>query len=262
MVKKLFALASVTALVGLVSAVGAAGCSSDDTVVTTTTPDAATPDSSKKETGTPQPVGDSEPEPTTCMSTDPIDVTDATKFPYKKAGVEIGACTKEEAAALSKYFKDNASGDIKVSEWAATVSAKCGACVFSDGSGETWTPILTKDDALENVNEGGCFEVVSGKEACGKAYQAASDCIIDACITKCKTQDEFDACRQDTQSILQGPCAGAAQALSTDCGSKLSTYGTACSKDAAGKDAEYTFDAPIAVLCVTGNVKSDAGDGG
>jgi hypothetical protein len=252
MIKKLFALASVSALAGLVSAVGAAGCS--ETEVTPAADGGGTPDSGKKDGGPKTtPDADVEPEPTSCMVKDPID---ATQYPYKTPTKSVGACTTEELTKLSAYYKAHANEEPAVSEWSKEVSEKCATCVFSDGEGSTWSPVLVQDDKLANVNRGGCVEILSGKPACGKAYQQVTECRLEACATKCKTQDEFTECLQDGQSIFTGPCKDAYDAMETACGNSLKAAETGC----AGKD--WTFEGPIKVQCITGGGKADAGDGG
>jgi len=253
MVKKLFALASVTALAGLVSAVGVAGCS--DTVDNVTpTPDAS-PDVKVKPDAAAADDDDDDVEPS-CMSTDPID---ATTFPYAKALNAPGSCTAAEATKLAAYYKEaydaNAADKVLASEWGAEVSEDCAKCVFTASDADTWGAMLVKDDKLEAVNRGGCIEIQSGKEECGKAYQQVSDCRLEACITKCKTQDEFSACLQDGQAIFTGPCKESYDAMDTACGTSLQAYETACQGKA------WTFEGPIKVQCV-GTAKTDAGDGG
>lgn len=255
MVKKLFALASVTALAGLVSAVGAAGCS--ETVVEpggTTDSGAADAKKSDAKTTTP-PDDDAEAPPESCLSTDPID---ATKFPYTKALKAVGACTTKESADLSAFFKtkNDAKEDVKVTEWSAVVSDGCAKCVFSDGTGAEWTPILVdaEKDELESVNRGGCIELLSGKESCGRAYQQVTECRLEACLKECKTQDEFTTCLQDGEGIFTGPCKTAYDLMETECGANLGAYETGC------KGTAWTFEGPIKVQCITGGAKStDAG---
>ena len=253
MVKKLFALASVTALAGLVSAVGAAGCS--ETVVESGASDAGASDAAKKsDAKTPNPGDDEEePDPVSCLNTDPID---ATKFPYTKALRAAGSCTDAEHKALSDYFeaKVDANEDVLVSEWSKEVSANCAKCVFSDGTGD-WTPIIVKDDELDNVNRGGCIEILTGKEACGEAYQQVTECRLEACATKCKTQDEFSECLKDAQGIFTGPCKDAYDNMESSCGNNLAAAEKGC------QGTKWTFDGPIKVQCISGG-GADAGDGG
>lgn len=253
MVKKLFALASVTALAGLVSAVGVAGCS-ETVVEPAATPDAGT-DSGKPKTDSGPVTGDDDDDdvdPPSCATKDPID---ATKFPYKKAEQTAGACTAAELKKLTDWFAakvDANEQNISVAEWKAEASAACGECIFSAEGDATWGPLVVKDDKLDFVNQGGCIEIASGKESCGRAYQQVNVCMLEACLEKCTTQAEFDACRQDSETILGGPCKDALAALQTECGSSLQAYMNAC------KNTKWTFDAPFVKQC--GGTAPDAGN--
>ncbi len=256
MVRKIFALASASALTGLVATVAAAGCSETEKGPgAQPTADAGADAKPPRPPTTTPPEEEVEPtEPETCMVKDAID---ATKFPYTKAERSKGACSEKEAQAISDFFKETTDADkeVLVSEWGKSVSPKCATCVFSDGTGATWTPIISKDDKLDSVNRGGCIEIQSGKEACGRTYQQATQCRLDACLTNCKTQGEFTACLQDASAIFTGPCQVSFDAMMKECGSNLGAYETACSGKA------WTFEGPITVQCVTGGTKSEA-DGG
>jgi hypothetical protein len=252
MMKKLFAVASVTALTGLVSSAAVFGCASED-------PDPRleqTPADGGTDTKPPKtPVDDgggddAEPPPKGCVATKAIN---ATQFPYAKAHTSAGACTADEARALSDFFatKVQANEKVVVSEWAKTVSQQCGACVFSDGTGDQWTPIIVKNDALLRVNRGGCIELQSGKEACGQDYQRVTECRLAAC-GECQTDEEFSACLKDSNAIFSGPCKDAFDALTSSCGSSLTTAENAC------RGTAWTFEGPIEAQCVTG-VGSDGG---
>ena len=188
------------------------------------------------------------PDPSSCLDPTPIN---ATLFPYKTAGVTPGACTTAELTTLSSYFKTQTDNGIDPSTtaWAAQVSANCAKCVFSDGTGPTWTPILTSNDKLSNVNRGSCIEIKSGKQSCGRAYQQTTECRLAACTSLCQTQAEFDDCLFDAQGIFgpNGPCEATFNTLQVECGAGLGTYEDAC------KSTMWTFEAPIRAQCITGN---------
>lgn len=191
--------------------------------------------------------------PDSCMAPGPID---ASVFPYKKAGVVKGACTADEAAALSAYFKAHANDDdFSVDAWQKEVGPGCARCAFSDGSGPTWTPIIVKDGDIDAVDRGGCIEVLSGSEACGRAYQQVTDCSNAACLpvseggeSTCEGQKDFVDCLYDRKAIFAGPCEDAYEAAVAACGDDLSSYEEQC-------QGRYTFEGPLAVMCV------DGGDG-
>jgi len=251
MMKRIFALASVSALGGLTAAASAAGCSSDEAAGSRPT-DAGIDVKRGKEAGPavdPTEAGDLE----SCLSTDPID---ATRFPYAKAVKSAGACTEDDLKAISAFFeeKTNAGDEVLVSEWSKEVSEQCSKCAFTTSDAAEWGPILVKDDRLENVNRGGCIEVLSGSEACGRAYQQVTECRLEACIAKCKTQDEFTACLQDAEGIFDGPCKESYDLMDEDCGAMLGAYETGC------RGTDWTFEGPVKVQCITGGAAGDAGD--
>jgi hypothetical protein len=252
MVNKIFALASVSALTGLVSAVAAAGCSSNnDPPKATPGVEAGGPSKTGQEAGAPDDNGDPnapEKSSTDCMETKAIDVT---KFPYEKAKKQPNACTAKELDDLSAFFTDTAkkTQDISIKDWENVVSANCAQCVFSDGAGTEWTPILVKGDKLDNVNRGGCIEIASGKEACGRAYQNVAECRLAACTDTCDTPDGFTKCLQDVEGIFTGPCKAAYSSLEKECGTDLPKYEASC------KGTSYTFEGPIKVQCIDGAAK-------
>jgi hypothetical protein len=256
MVKRIFALVSVSAVAAAFSSIAATGCSSSDKSSAIVQAEAGTlpalADGGQSEASAATDGGST---PATdagggCMEKNAID---ATQFPYTTAEKAPGSCSQADLDALSKFFADNAGvGDIKISDWEAKVTPGCATCVFSDGTGTTWTPILTSGDTLKDVNRGGCIEIVSGKKACGQAYQQATECRMSACLTTCTTQDDFNTCLSDSASIFTGPCKDAYAAITTQCGNDLDAYENAC------KGTTWTFEGPVRVQCITGG----AGDGG
>jgi hypothetical protein len=251
MVRKLFALASVSALAGVVSVSGAAGCSESAPQQGPSDSGAGAGDAKAKDSGKPTIPGEeevNETEPESCMAKDPID---SSNFPYTKARKSPGACTEKEADDIAAYFKKEveADRDVLVSEWQKAVSANCAKCVFSDGTQTEWTPIISKDDALDTVNRGGCIEVLSGKESCGRAYQQVTECRLQACLQQCTAQREFEDCLGDSKAIFAGPCKGAYDTMEKECGTNLGAYENGC------KGTTWTFEGPVKVMCVTGGAK-------
>lgn len=251
MFNKIFALASVSALAGLVSAAAAAGCSSNESGKASAgaTPGTGTDAGDKPDdrsdrrtsSGSSGSRGDE-----ACMETRSIDMT---RSPYARAKKVANACTNKEADDLGTYFRNKAQNgeDISIAEWAKTVSDGCAACVFSDGKGAEWTPILTKDGKLDDVNRGGCIEIQSGKEACGRAYQHVAECRLEACSNTCDTPEGFTECLRDVQGIFSGPCKAAYDALDKECGADaLAGYEAACKGNA------FTFEGPVRAQCITG----------
>lgn len=245
MAKQWLALASVTALTGLVVAVSAAGCASESSNKSQVTgpndPADTGPTSADAE---PQAEAGAEPPAAAeCMLTEPIDTS---SYPYKKAGVTKGACTTRELDDLTNYFADHAREGFTVPQWKAVVSEQCASCVFSDGSGPTWTPILTKGDKLDTIDRGGCIEAVSGNEACGKAYQNVNECLVEACYTRCESPEEYFKCIDNTPAVFNGPCKGAFDQMESTCGSDLQDYEKLCESE------KFNFQGPIRVMCIDG----------
>ena len=253
MMKRIFALASISALGGFTATAIVGGCSSDESKATP--PADAGIDARRGKDATPPPSPTEPEEGESCLSTEPID---ATKFPYAKALRSPGACTDDELKAISSYFKTKTSADedVLVSEWSKEVTPNCAKCAFSAADATEWAPILVKDDKLDNVNRGGCIEIMSGKESCGRAYQQVTECRLEACLAKCQTQDEFTECLQAAGAIFTGPCKVSYDAMEQECGNNLASYESAC------RGTEWTFEGPIKVQCITGGGKADAGDGG
>jgi hypothetical protein len=245
--KKLVAVASVTALSVFVSMSTVVGCSSDPPAPSVD-PDAGTDANpgKKKDVDVPDTV----PPPPGCLTTETID---ATQFPYKPVAKSPAACTADEASALSEYFaaKVNAGQSVVISDWAKEVSTQCSECVFSDGTGDKWTPIIVKDDKLQALNRGGCIEIMTSSAECGEAYQQVMDCRYAAC-SKCTSDQEFSECVGDGDTIFSGPCKDAFEKVITACGDELEAAQTACQGE------NWQFEGPIRAQCVTG----DEGDGG
>jgi len=244
MVKKLFALASMTALTGVVASVSSAGCS---TTTTTTEEDSGTPTTeagatdAKKDTNvTPTDSG-----PGTCPTTDAIDQT---QYQYKGAAIKTGDCTSADIDALVAYVDANKTAkyaDVKNS----VTSATCKACLFTV-DGATWGPLVENAKGeLILINSGGCIEAASGKLECGKAYHQFEQCLDEACVD-CPEGDDtaLSACYK---AAAKGACKAANTAITSDCADAISTCSDLSTK--------YTFEAPAKALCVG---ISDAGDGG
>ena len=243
--KKLFAVAIVTALSGFVSMLVVVGCAADSAPDPGVAPDASIDVRPDRRPPGPEPEEDADPPaPTGCLATQAID---ATNFAYSPAAVSPGACTAEEAKALADYFaaKVNANEDVVISEWAKEVSTSCSECVFSDGTGAEWTPILVKNDHLLGLNRGGCVELMTGKPECGEAYQQVTECRYAAC-SACESDEAMTECVQDGEAIFTGPCKDAYDKVIAACGDALDAAETAC----RGKD--WQFEGPIQAQCVTG----------
>ncbi len=220
MVRKLWALASVSALAGLMSAVGAAGCS--ETTVQQGPSDDGGTDAKTKADAKGRVGDDEEPAVESCYKDDPIDVSTS---PYKPARVQPGSCT----AAVFDVIKDAlAAGGGQTTFSAlkdaisAEESAKCAECVFAE-DGDEWAPIVTSGETIVAQNFGGCFEMLTGKASCGKAVQQWNGCLTKAC-EKCEDA-ERKTCPQDVQKTA---CKDSTDELIKECGANINTYLKSC----------------------------------
>jgi hypothetical protein len=245
MIKKMFALASVTALTGLVAAVAASGCSSTTSVSDEGGTSVSEAGDAKKpiEAGPEEEAG-----PTTCPTTDPIDATTAA---WKSPQVLPGSCTEKMITDLVAYVDANKNApyaDIKKQ----VADPTCNACLFVK-DGAKWGALVEKADGtfLRN-NFGGCVAVTSGKDACGKAFSQWSDCRTFAC-QDCADQAATTTCKNAAD---KGACKAAAASLATECVDNTAI--NACSDLAK----TYTFEAAARALCVGTGDAGDAGDAG
>jgi hypothetical protein len=247
MVKKFFALASVTALTGLIASVAAAGCSST-TEVAGASPEASTPTTDsgpKKEAGTPTDPPD-EPETTECKG---LTEVDATALPWKSPFTMAGVCTEKALADLVTYVDVNDMA--KYADWKTSVAdTACRDCIFGKETDATWRPLLENAKGeLVGLNVGGCIAIASGDDKCGQSYQNWFDCRFEAC-GDCPDGDTA-ALQKCLSAASKGGCKKAFDAVSTVCGDeKIGEAETACDGD------KFVFEGPIKAQCVG---LSDAG---
>ena len=247
MVKKIFALASITALTGVIAAATAAGCSSTITEPGNT-PETGTPvveAGPKKEAGKP---GDEEVEPESkeCKG---LTEVDATGLPWKAPFKSVGDCTQKDLTDLVKYVDDNDMA--KYADWKKSVaSAACSACIFGKETDATWRPLLENAKGeLVGLNVGGCIAIASNDDKCGQSYQNWFDCRFEAC-GDCPSGDTA-ALQKCLSAASKGGCKKAFDAVSTVCGDeKIGAAETACDSD------KFVFEGPIKAQCVG---LSDAG---
>jgi hypothetical protein len=245
MVKKVFALASVTALGGLVAAVSAAGCTTTEVVQQTS--DSGVVDAGKKQndSGTKVP-GDDEADaggPDTCLAPEPIDVS---KVPYKQPIVTPGACKPEILTFIKDYLKANPEATFTdFREAVIKEDATCGACVFSTPEADKWGTIVINNAGAGFLHFGGCIEIVSGERECGAAFTQWDVCIRNACKT-C-SEDEMQECGEEAQAP-GAACGAPSKALFEACGNNVNAFIEAC----------RDINALITKACIGGSSK-DAG---
>ena len=213
MVKKLFALASVTALTGLMAAVAASGCSSTTTVDGTPTaetgPDAKGP---LKEAAPPDP--DVEAGPATCPAPTPVTEADI-GLTWVAPGTPQSVCGQADLDALKALFAAG-KGSAKYVDIEKALGATCGPCVFTAKAGARWGVII-KDGAqiAADNSQGACFAVLSTTE-CGKARFNIDSCLDIACPQQECGSDEASARACNTKA-LKGPCKAFVAPYTTAC---------------------------------------------
>jgi hypothetical protein len=238
MVRKVFVLASATALSGFVAA--ASGCTVTNT--NDTTPDGGgggNNTNTKTDSGssTTTDAGGSttndsggtsngllvEPEKLECAAKGTA--IDATKFDYRPPTHTAGACTKTDVDGLNAFIdthEDATFEDLRA-ESTAKSSKACTACVFAEAS-DKWAPIPTVGTKVLTLNISGCIEIVSGKgAACGKAHRQWDQCIDQACGA-CDDATK-PTCSTEAQT---NRCSEASKALAAACGADTNTYLQTC----------------------------------
>jgi hypothetical protein len=205
--KKLFALASVSAIAGIMTTVTASGCSS--TSVSPSPADSGADVTSEVGTGT-------GPEPIVCPAVLPLTAADLdNEVNWKPAKAVPGACSTQDLAQLETNFKG--IGIQSYYELGKDLSPDCFACVLTKDTDATWGPFVATeaDDGKTGfVNYGACFGYVEDVE-CGKAVQYEQFCYNVAC-NKCTTTKED---RQDcvAKAGADGMCADFKTARNTAC---------------------------------------------
>lgn len=186
MVKKLFALASVTAVAGLSAAAAASGCSSSTTTIEE--------DGGIAETGR-RDRQELEEEDEDCPINVAITVKDMDdQIGWKKAVAAPGACTTADITQIEANFQDPSLESYF--DLGKGVSASCVACVISKDTDDTWQPIVgTADDNGQTgfLNFGACFGQLEGDD-CGKSLQYEQFCYNVACNRCATTRAARDLC--------------------------------------------------------------------
>lgn len=194
MIKKMFALASVTALVGLVATAGAAGCSSSDDTPVDTTDGGGTADGPIKEAGPPK---EAEPEP------------DAAG-PAEEATVGK-ACDTSADCKVADSKNDNvcSKGGFAVGDLFG--SPVCIQPTCKQGTGKT------VGDLLCDGNAGLCLPTSGGTTGVCLPYcDFDSTAVTSKCEGGNKCAIAYSASDKDGKAVAIGYCEASCQA-DTDC---------------------------------------------
>lgn len=205
MFKKMFALASVTALTGLVATVAASGCSSTTTTGGSDTADTGVPvgDSGPAKPKDAAPVEPDETGPATCPTTTPIAVADVqASFKWKAPGPIQAVCTQKNLDDLTALF-NKGMGSAKYTDIKTTLGANCAACAFTKETATNWGLFIedAKGTVVHDNSLDACLAVIDS-DACGKADAEFNACADTACAD-CADQAAFTTC---TPKTAKGAC--------------------------------------------------------
>lgn len=248
MIKKMFALASVTALTGLVTAVAASGCSSGGFYQSGLLPEGgeagptfeggvtdARFDAPVKRDAALPPEEDGN-IGATCPPSTPITVADI-GLTWLAPGAPQSACSQTNLDALKALFAMN-GGSAKYTDIEVALGATCSACAFTQVKGSRWGIIIKNGATVAADNSSGsCFAQVSGN-ACGKAAFE-----LDACVDiACPVGDCVDTAKCTQKAVATtGPCRtfastfkAACPAVGTECDNFLKTIMASCGGGPAG----------------------------
>lgn len=264
--KKLFALASFTAVTGIMVATTAAGCSSSSATTTTT-------DGGKSDAKPPPPPApptddgggdDTDGGGTGCPPTTPID---AASLPWEDPAAPIvGACNEKDISSMVAAIK---AGSVKTDDDLKTgltggAAGACSKCIFTDATKAPWGPLPEVNDPKAGaqavtVNIGGCYALGLKNNACGKALQNLDDCRFTACFDDaCPANPTSTQLQNCFTAAEKGACKAIAAAISTACAgvtqAQLDGVAADCEPDTRpdGSKTEYTFEGPVRVQCSTG----------
>jgi hypothetical protein len=202
MVKKLFALASVTALTGLITAVAASGCSSTETI-NTDVPETGGGDvkveAAKKPDAEPEETG-----PAVCPTTDPITAADIeAQLQWLPPAAVQTVCTQQNIDDLKALFKAApAGGGVKYVDIKKSLGTACAACAFSPIKGPNWQVFVEDTSGAIDNRTGSCFAQLENAD-CGKKRFQWESCLDAACPETDCGADKVQAC---TQKAQKGAC--------------------------------------------------------
>jgi hypothetical protein len=217
--KKLFALASVSAIAGLMTTVGASGCSTTTTETNSSSSsggtDGGTKDATTKDR-TVVPEDDGGEDPSDCPADVPLTEADLDKeIGWKEAKAVPGACTAADITQLEANFKDQ--GIKTYFDLGKNLPEGCFNCIFSKDTDANWGPVVgTAENGGETgfVNFGACFGEVEDP-ACGKALQYEQFCYNIACNECSATSTERQKCVEKAGS--SGMCTEFGDATAKAC---------------------------------------------
>lgn len=212
---RMFALAGITAISGVMMAASAVGCSSGDDHGADQGGDAG----GDARSGAQHPPPTEEPQdagPGTCPTTTPISSADIEQQLGKWAspGAVETSCEQSDIDAIKALFAKSTGGSVKYDDIKTAVSAKCKDCMFTPVAGTRWGMFVDTDQGVLDNTSGACF-AIQKDDACGKARFEWETCVSVACSQKdCGTQSAVAQCIPKT---FDGACKDTTTAYTAAC---------------------------------------------
>lgn len=189
MIKKFFAVASVTTLGGFV-AVSAAACASesDGSAAASLPPNAAKVSPSDPAGGGAQPAASS------CKAKIKFSAAE-TKAPAARS---VTACTSSHLSALADACTEDPNAKSCADARASAANKTCADCIFGSKSDPQWKVINLAPGEKPPVsyNQEGCIENITGVKGCGHAYMTNLSCLLQYC-SSCSDASAGKSCLQE-----------------------------------------------------------------
>lgn len=228
MLKKLFALATMTAITGLGASMAVAGCSSTTTTTTDTASDAggdAKTTTKPKSDGGDTTTDDGGTTSDVCPKPGQVteaDVQQAFNGPWKGPGAPKNVCTQQDVDKVKALFKS--SQQVKFADIQSALSANCASCVFTPNTAATWGPLVQFQDGYYQ-NYASCYAIASN-DNCGKNLAYSDICLNAVCDeTDCGSQQAQQAC---IKKAINDGCKTFSAGISSACGNDLTSLDNSC----------------------------------
>jgi len=239
MLKKMFALATMTALTGFGASVVISGCSTTTTEVVDG--DSGAKDAGKKDSAVADPEPEADAGPSVCPKDGDVteaDVQGAFDGPWKGPGAPKNVCNQTDIDKVRALFK--ASSSVTFADMKSNLSAGCASCVFTPNTAANWGMLVEFTDGVYQ-NYAACYAVATN-DGCGKnlAYfdiclnavcdeadcgstQAVSACQKKAAAAGCKTftQGVQTSCGDNGLTTIDDKCGNIFQLMAVTCGGGL-----------------------------------------
>ena len=220
MVKKIFAVASVSALAGFVSVSASTGCTNTD-------PPASDPTEAGLKDVKPDkpPIGDEEPPPPDSCKKEGVTFTPPTQNDPQPAK-NLAACSQTVIDALADACaKEPGGAGCKTAREVAGNQKDCADCLFGTEADAAWKMINLRPGQTPDAryNQAGCITLAGGVPDCGKKYFTVVAC-FDRYCTDCFGAEET-ACQKD---VAQGSGECKSYLIDQTCGNSLDAVETKC----------------------------------